>query len=237
MITQLLTITIIIIVITVKILKKNILITRIVCLVHIILKTNLVWCIFLKVLCRGHRWVHGHLLWHKSHHGGSDSAWYCHFPAHLSWTRYNIGKNSLQHALKEGGGRSDQTINSTSNNGCSCTASTPPLPAYPGLDPSTEHVSEPQWLWMDIRCTWVWASSNSRSYGLWGSTEVHQLKLSWRLQKLAVHAGCCKKNGVMSISACGVCKGITCKNSSHDVVESEEDRQWLLKLLALGMRH
>ena len=25
--------------------------------------------------------------------------------------------------------------------------------------------------------------------------------------------------------ACGVCKGITCKNSSHDVVESEEDRQ------------
>ena len=35
----------------------------------------------------------------------------------------------------------------------------------------------------------------------------------------------CKKNGVMCISACGVCQGITCKNSSHDVVESEEDRQ------------
>ena len=34
----------------------------------------------------------------------------------------------------------------------------------------------------------------------------------------------CKKNGVMCISACGVCKGIICKNSSHDVVESEEDR-------------
>ena len=47
----------------------------------------------------------------------------------------------------------------------------------------------------------------------------------------------CKKNGVMCISACGVCKGITCKNSSHDAVESEEDRQWLLKLPALGMRH
>ena len=45
------------------------------------------------------------------------------------------------------------------------------------------------------------------------------------------HGGCgnlqcsCKKNGVMCISACGVCKGITCINSSHDVVESEEDRQ------------
>ena len=34
----------------------------------------------------------------------------------------------------------------------------------------------------------------------------------------------CKKNGVMCISACGVYKGITCKNCSHDVVESEEDR-------------
>ena len=35
----------------------------------------------------------------------------------------------------------------------------------------------------------------------------------------------CKKNGVMCISVCRLCKGITCKNSSHDVVESEEDRQ------------
>ena len=35
----------------------------------------------------------------------------------------------------------------------------------------------------------------------------------------------CKKNGVMCISTCGVCKGITCINSSHDVVESEEGRQ------------
>ena len=33
----------------------------------------------------------------------------------------------------------------------------------------------------------------------------------------------CKKNGVTCISACGVCKGITCKNCSHDVVESEDD--------------
>ena len=46
----------------------------------------------------------------------------------------------------------------------------------------------------------------------------------------------CKKNGVMCISVCGVCKDITCKNSSNDVVESEEDRQWLLKLLAMGVR-
>ena len=47
----------------------------------------------------------------------------------------------------------------------------------------------------------------------------------------------CKKNGVMCISACGVCEGITCKNRGHDVVQSEEDRQWLLKLPLLGMRH
>ena len=33
----------------------------------------------------------------------------------------------------------------------------------------------------------------------------------------------CKKNGVTCISACGLCKGITCKNCSHDVVESEDD--------------
>lgn len=33
----------------------------------------------------------------------------------------------------------------------------------------------------------------------------------------------CKKNGVTFISACGVCKGISCKNCSHDVVQSEED--------------
>ena len=76
------------------------------------------WCNFLQVLCKGRRWVHGHLPWHKSHQGGSDSGWYCHFPVHLSWTRYNIGRNSLQHVLKEGGGRSDQTRDSTSNKGC-----------------------------------------------------------------------------------------------------------------------
>ena len=128
-----------------------------------------------QVLCRGHRWVHGHLPWHRSYQGGSDSGWYCHFPVHLSWTRYYIRRNSLQHVLKEGGGRSDQTRDSASNKGCSCTACTPRLPADPGLDPSTEHVSEPQWLWMDISCTWVWASSNTRPHGPWGSTEVHQL--------------------------------------------------------------
>ena len=33
----------------------------------------------------------------------------------------------------------------------------------------------------------------------------------------------CKKNEVTCISACGVCKGITYKNFSHDVVESEDD--------------
>ena len=32
-----------------------------------------------------------------------------------------------------------------------------------------------------------------------------------------------KKNGVTCISTCGVCKGITCKNCSHDVGESEDD--------------
>ena len=33
----------------------------------------------------------------------------------------------------------------------------------------------------------------------------------------------CRKNGVTCVSACGVCRGITCRNSSHDVVESGED--------------
>ena len=33
----------------------------------------------------------------------------------------------------------------------------------------------------------------------------------------------CKKNGVMCIPACGVCKGITCANCTRDFVESEED--------------
>ena len=79
-----------------------------------------------------------------------------------------LGRNSLQHVLKE----SNQRL--YPNKGCSCTACTLCLPADPGLDPSREHVSKPQWLWMDIRCTWVWASSNTEYHGPWGSTEVHQ---------------------------------------------------------------
>ena len=34
---------------------------------------------------------------------------------------------------------------------------------------------------------------------------------------------CCKKNGVPCISACGVCKGITCRNINNDGVETGED--------------
>lgn len=33
----------------------------------------------------------------------------------------------------------------------------------------------------------------------------------------------CKKNGVKCISACGVCKGITCNNAIHDRVEDDSD--------------
>lgn len=33
----------------------------------------------------------------------------------------------------------------------------------------------------------------------------------------------CKKNGVKCISACGSCKGITCKNRMHDYIDSGED--------------
>ena len=33
----------------------------------------------------------------------------------------------------------------------------------------------------------------------------------------------CKKNGVQCISACGICKGITCKNSINDGIDSTED--------------
>ena len=33
----------------------------------------------------------------------------------------------------------------------------------------------------------------------------------------------CTKNGVKCVSACRSCKGITCKNSVHDGVESGED--------------
>ena len=153
---------------------QKILITRIVCLFHI-LKTNLVWCNFFQVLCRGHRWVHGHLPWHRSHQGGSDSGWYCHFPVHLPWTTYYIGRNSQQHMFSRKAVAGVIKPDSTSNKGCSCIACTPRLPADPGLDPSTEHVSEPQWLWMDIKCTWVLASSNIRPHGPWGSIEVHQL--------------------------------------------------------------
>ena len=52
--------------------------------------------------------------------------------------------DSVQHVLKEGSGRSDQTRDPTSNRGCICTAFTPCLASDPGLDLSTEHVSEPQ---------------------------------------------------------------------------------------------
>ena len=51
------------------------------------------------------------------------------------------------------------------------------LPTDPGLDPSTEHVSGPQWLWMDISCPWLWTSSNSIPNGFWGATLAHKLQL------------------------------------------------------------
>ena len=43
----------------------------------------------------------------------------------------------------------------------------------------------------------------------------------------------CWKNGVTCISACGVCKGITCRNCSHHYVESEEGIDNDLKFLTL----
>ena len=153
---------------------KKLLVTGIVCLYHIILKTNLVWCNFFR-FCAGDIDEYMHIfLDTEATKEAVIQAGICNFSVHLSWSRYYIGINLL-HVLKEGGSRSDQTRDSTSNKGCSCTACTQRQPADPGLDPSTEHVSEPQWLWMDIRCTWVWASSNTSPHGPWGSTEVHQL--------------------------------------------------------------
>ena len=131
-------------------------------------------------------------------------------------------ENSLQHVLKEGSDRSDQTRDSTSNKGCSCTACTQRLPA------------DPDWILLQSM------SLNPSDYG-W-TLGVHGYEPIPTLDPMApkgllkftscnCHVDCsnrwcsCKKNGVMCISACGVCKGITCKNSSHDVVESEEDRQ------------
>ncbi|KAK1897252.1 Chromosome-associated kinesin KIF4 [Dissostichus eleginoides] len=35
----------------------------------------------------------------------------------------------------------------------------------------------------------------------------------------------CKRNGVKCISACGVCKGFSCKNCGHDGGESGEDSE------------
>ena len=135
--------------------------------------------------------------------------------------RYYIGRNSLQHVLKEGSGRSDQIRDSTSNKGCSCTACTPRLPADLGLDPSTEQALNPSDRW---------------TLGVHGYEPVPTLDPMapeglLKFTSCNCHGDCsnrrcsCKKNGVMCISACGVCKGITCKNSSHDVVKSEEDRQ------------
>lgn len=128
-----------------------------------------------QILFRGHRWVLGHIPWHRSHKGVSDSSWYYGFPVHLQTTRYQIVWKSVQHLLKERGSRSNQTRKSTANTGFCCTAFTPSLPADPGLDPSTEHVSEPNWLRLDIRCAWVWTSPNTRPHGSWGAAEVHKL--------------------------------------------------------------
>ncbi|KAJ8417425.1 hypothetical protein AAFF_G00286520 [Aldrovandia affinis] len=54
----------------------------------------------------------------------------------LGAIRYNV--------LAEGGGRADQTRDSTSNRGCSCTAFSPCLSPNPGLDAAAEHVFGPQ---------------------------------------------------------------------------------------------
>ena len=63
----------------------------------------------------------------------------------------------------------------SSSSHSSCDVGTPCLPADPGLDPSTEHVSELHWLWMDNRYGWVWASSITGPHGSWGAFVDHEL--------------------------------------------------------------
>ena len=114
--------------------------------------------------------------------------------------------------LKECSRRSDQTRDSTSNRDCSCTTFTPCVPADPpgtgsfygwtvgehGYEPvPTLDPMAPEELLQFTTCICHGDYSNRRCS--------------------------CKKHGVTCISTCGVCKGITCRNCSHDDVESEED--------------
>ena len=46
---------------------------------------------------------------------------------------------------------------------------------------SEQHVCRPQWVWIEGRDSWFWASSNTRPPGSWGIALVHNLQLSWRL--------------------------------------------------------
>ena len=129
---------------------------------------------------------------------------------------YYIGGNSL-HVLKEGDGRSDQTRDSTPTKGAVAQHALRVYTCRPGTG------------------SFYRASLNPSDYG-W-TLCVHGYEPVPALDPMApegilkftscnCHGDCsnrwysCKKNGVMCISACGVCKGITCQNSSHDVVES-----------------
>ena len=100
----------------------------------------------------------------------------------------------------------------------------PCLSPSPGLDASAKHVLAPQPLWMD----------SGPLVGAHGYEPIPALN-DMALEEVLGITTCnnngdcsnqrciCKKNNVKCISACGNCKGITCKNCAHDGVESVED--------------
>ena len=184
---------------------------------------------FFSGFVQGTWWGHGHLPRHRSHKGGSDSGWYCHFPVHLSWTLGEIRYNMFPGKVAAGVIK-PETL--------------PPTKGAVAQHALRAYLQTRDWILLQSM------SLDPSDYG-W-TLGVHGYEPVPTPDPMApegllkftscnCHGDCSnwrsKKNGVMCISACEVCKGITCKNSSHDVVESEEDRQWLLKLLALGMRH
>ncbi len=93
------------------------------------------------------------------------------------------------------------------------------LPANLGLDAVWNHGLGSQQLWKDSRESRLWPVYNQLPMG---PEELLEFT-SCNCRGDCSNRHCCRKNEVKCISACGNCKGITCKNCIDDKEEPEED--------------
>lgn len=146
-------------------------------------------------------------------------AGYCNFPEHLQYSRNNIGCALIHHVLAAAAGL-----------------------IKPETLPPTEGAAAQHSLWaclqtqdrMLLQSMSLDPSHYGWRVGAQGYEPVPTLDPMAPAELLQFmncnckgdcgnHRCSCNKNGVKCISACGSCKGITCKNGTYDDVQSGED--------------